>query len=341
MHPNRMKIAFTLLCAALLSAFDAAAQSWVPQTSGTTASFRGIHALNAQTVWVSGTGGTYLITTDGGATWRAGKVPGAERLDFRAVWAFDDKTAYVLSIGTGEQSRIYTTTDGGATWKLLFTNPDAKGFFDGIAFWDSAHGIVAGDTVDGRTTIFTTADAGETWQRQNSPEAVGGAEGAFAASNTSIALYGAHDVWVGTTAARVLHSGDNGRTWTAVTTPVRHDSQNAGIFSVAFRDALHGIAVGGDYSKDKEGRDNIAVTSDGGKTWTKPAGGPAGFRSAVAWAPDKKIWVATGTSGSDVSTDDGATWKQFDTTSYNALAFVQGAGWAVGGRGRIAAFKWQ
>ena len=339
MHPNRMKIAFTLLCAALLSAFDAAAQSWVPQTSGTNASFRGIHALSAQTVWVSGTGGTYLITTDGGATWRAGKVAGAERLDFRAVWAFDERTAYLLSIGTGEQSRIYKTTDGGANWKLLFTNPDAKGFFDGIAFWDSAHGIVAGDTVDGRTTIFTTADAGETWQRQNSPEAVGGAEGAFAASNTSIALYGAHDVWVGTTAARVLHSSDNGRTWTAVTTPARHDSQNAGIFSVAFRDSLHGIAVGGDYSKDKEARDNIAVTSDGGKTWTAPAGGPAGFRSAVAWVPDRKIWVVTGTSGSDVSTDDGASWKQFDATSYNGLAFVSGAGWAVGGRGRIAGFK--
>src|SRR5262249_14066142 len=97
MSLDRMKYAFALVCAALLSAFDASAQSWVPQTSGTTASFRGIHAVSAQTVWVSGTGGTYLITMDGGATWRAGKVPGAERLDFRAVWAFDDKTAYVLS----------------------------------------------------------------------------------------------------------------------------------------------------------------------------------------------------------------------------------------------------
>ncbi len=339
MRPNRMKIAFALLCAALSSG-DAAAQAWVPQTSGTTASFRGIHAVNAKTVWVSGSGGTYLITTDGGATWRAAKVPGAERLDFRAVWAFDGSTAYVLSIGTGDQSRIYKTTDAGANWKLLFTNPDAKGFFDGIAFWDARHGIVAGDTVDGRTTIFTTADAGETWQRQTSPEAVGGAEGAFAASNTSIAILGAHDVWVGTTAARVLHSADNGRTWTAVMTPVRHESQNAGIFSVAFRDAQHGIAVGGDYSKDKEARDNVAVTSDGGKTWTAPAGTLTGFRSAVAWVADRKIWIATGTSGSDISTDDGATWKQFDMTSYNALAFISStAGWVVGGRGRIAAFK--
>jgi photosystem II stability/assembly factor-like uncharacterized protein len=327
------------LSLALLTVALASAQSWIPQTSGTGASFRGIHAADAQIVWVSGTAGTYVTTADGGASWHAAQVPGAEKLDFRAVWAFDAKTAYLLSIGTGDQSRIYQTSDAGSHWKLLFTNPDAKGFFDGIAFWDRSHGIVAGDPVDGRTTVFTTEDAGATWQRQPSPQAIG-SEGAFAASNTSLALWGAHDVWLGTTAARVLHSADNGRTWTASATPIRHDGSGAGVFSVAFRDQEHGIAVGGDYTKAAESRDNVAVTSDGGKTWTAPTGTPpAGFRSAVAWLPDAKIWIATGTSGSDVSTDDGASWKKFDSTGYNAVAFVSNAaGWAVGPRGRIA--KW-
>jgi photosystem II stability/assembly factor-like uncharacterized protein len=327
------------LSVALLTVTLSSAQSWIPQTSGTNASFRGIHAVDAQTVWVSGTAGTFVTTADGGATWHAAQVPGAEKLDFRAVWAFDAKTAYLLSIGTGEQSRIYQTSDAGAHWKLLFTNPDAKGFFDGIVFWDHTHGIVAGDPVDGRTTIFTTDDAGATWQRQASPEAIG-SEGAFAASNTSLALSGDHQVWLGTTAARVLHSADNGRTWTAPATPIRHDGSGAGVFSVAFRDPLHGIAVGGDYTKAAESRDNIAITSDGGKTWAAPSGTPpAGFRSAVAWLPGTKTWVATGTSGSDMSTDDGVTWKQFDATGYNAAAFVSGeVGWAVGPRGRIAKF---
>jgi photosystem II stability/assembly factor-like uncharacterized protein len=329
-----MKLLLAALCATLASA-----QTFTAQSSGSTASFRGVHAVNAQVVWVSGTGGTYVTTADGGATWHAAQVPGAEKLDFRAVWAFDKNTAYLLSIGTGDQSRIYQTSDAGAHWKLLFANPDAKGFFDGIAFWDRAHGIVAGDPVDGRTTIFTTADSGETWQRQASPEAIG-SEGAFAASNSSLALWGAHDAWLGTTAARVLHSADNGRTWTAAQTPIRHDGSGAGIFSVAFTDALHGIAVGGDYTKAAEARDNIAVTTDGGKTWTAPAATPAGFRSAVAHIPRANLWVATGTSGSDVSSDDGATWKQFDSTGYNGVAFVSiDAGWAVGPRGRIA--RWQ
>ncbi len=332
--PRLLKPILPLLFASLASA-----QSWIAQSSGTNASFRGIHALSAQVAWVSGTAGTYAITTDGGATWRAAQVPGAEKLDFRAVWAFDENTAYLLSIGTGDQSRIYQTSDGGGHWKLLFTNPDAKGFFDGIAFWDRRHGIVAGDPVDGRTTIFTTSD-GEAWRRESSPEAIG-SEGAFAASNSSLAISGEREVWLGTTAARVLHSADNGHSWTAAATPIRHDGSGAGIFSVAFSDRLHGIAVGGDYTKAAEARDNIALTSDGGKTWMAPSGTPpAGFRSAIAYLPGTKMWVVTGTSGSDISSDDGAIWKQFDSTGYNALAFISSsAGWAVGARGRIAAFR--
>jgi len=335
-----MKLPVGLLCANMLLTNVALAQSWIPQTSGTTASLRGVSAVNARVVWASGTAGTYLITRDGGATWRAAQVPGAEKLDFRAVWAFDDGAAFLLSIGTGDQSRIYKTTDAGAHWTLLFTNPDAKGFFDGIAFWDRDHGIVAGDPVDGHTVIFTTDDAGEHWQRQQTaPES--GSEGAFAASNTSLALAGKHEVWLGTSAAHVLHSQDNGRTWTAAVTPIRNDGAGAGVFSVAFADPLHGIAVGGDYTKAADPQKNIAVTMDGGRTWSAPGGQPpAGFRSAVAYVPDKKIWIATGTSGSDISLDNGATWKQFDATGYNAIGFVSSAaGWAVGPRGRVAAFQ--
>ena len=330
-----MKLASLYLAAPL-----ALAQSWTPQTSGTTASLRGVCAVDDKVVWASGTAGTVLITQDGGATWHAGKVSGAETLDFRAIRAFDARTALAMSVGDGPQSRVYKTTDGGVNWKLLLTNPDAQGFFDGLAFWDARHGSLAGDPVDGRMVVYTTGDAGEHWERQRMPPAIDG-EGAFAASNSSLAVQGAGEVWLGTAnAARVFHSADHGRTWTVALTPMRNDGPSAGIFSVAFSDRQHGVAVGGDYSKDKEDSRNIAVTSDGGLTWSAPAGHPAGFRSAVAWVPDRKIWVAVGTSGSDISLDGGATWKSFDNGSYNALAFVSShAGWAVGARGHIAKFK--
>ncbi|MCV4785504.1 hypothetical protein OFM36_39340, partial [Escherichia coli] len=77
-------------------------------------------------IWASGTGGTVLKTGNGGKTWQVIIVPGAEKLDFRDIEAFDANTAYILSIGNGDASRIYKTTDGGKNWKLQFINRDEK-----------------------------------------------------------------------------------------------------------------------------------------------------------------------------------------------------------------------
>jgi photosystem II stability/assembly factor-like uncharacterized protein len=321
------------------------AQSFVVQPSGSTASLRGVWAVNEKTAWASGTRGAYLKTIDGGATWTAATVAGAETLDFRDVQGVDENTAYLLSIGSGETSRVYKTTDGGAHWILSLQNPDAKGFFDEMAFWDATHGILVGDQVDGQMVVMSTEDGGKTWQRQKMPPALPG-EGAFAASGTGITVLGTSDVWIGTGgkgAARVYHSKDGGRTWTVAATPIRADSAAAGIFSLAFSDAMHGVAVGGDYNKANDETGNIAVTADGGATWTKPDGtAPKGFRSAVAYLADRKLWIAAGPSGADVSTDGGKSWKQFDTGNYNAISFVSSrAGWAVGARGRIAVFGMQ
>src|SRR5450432_1908049 len=328
----------------------ACAQSWLGQTSGGTAGLRGVSAVNANVVWASGTGGTCLATTDGGATWRVSKVPGAEALDFRGIRAIDGRTVYLLSSGAGDKSRIYKTADGGRHWTLQFTNPDPKGFFDAIAFWDAAHGIVVGDPVGGQFAIWTTDDGGAHWQRRHRPAAAAN-EGAFAASNTCLWLLGNREAWFGTggpQGARVFHSKDRGRSWTVAATPIRNDGPSAGIFSLAFADARHGIAVGGDYAKDQEERGNIAITADGGRTWTVPPGPvPKGFRSAVACVRQKRVgeknmWLVTGTSGSDVSTDSGKSWKLFDSGSFNAMSFASSsagtAGWAVGARGRVALF---
>ena len=327
----------------LTLAVMAAGQSWIPQISGTTSSLRAVSAVSPAVIWASGSGGTVLRTTDGGEHWRAGKLPGASDLDFRAIRAIDDETAYLLSIGTGEKSRVYKTANGGESWNLLYTNPDPKGFFDAIAFWDATHGILLGDPVDGRFVVFTTDDGGTAWKRQKTPSAAAN-EGAFAASNSCLNVRGTREVWFGTGGpggARVFHSTDGGQTWSAAKTPVRNDGSSAGIFSLAFIDGAHGVAVGGDYDKPTEITGTFAVTADGGKTWAGVGTGipPGGFRSAVAYLIDRKMWIATGTSGSDFSMD-GKMWKQFDTGDYNATSFITSqAGWAVGPKGAIARFK--
>jgi photosystem II stability/assembly factor-like uncharacterized protein len=325
----------------LVVACAAQAQSWIVQTSNSNASLRGVSAVSEKEVWASGTGGTYLHTSDGGNTWVAAKVAGAESLDFRGIRAIDGRTVFLMSSGAGDKSKIYKTSDAGEHWELQFTNPDAKGFFDSIAFWDATHGIVVGDALNGHAEVRVTEDGGKHWQLRETPAALPG-EGSFAASNTCLFVLGSAEVWFitgGKDAARVFHSEDRGRTWAASTPPIRNDSASAGIFSIAFRDRVHGIVTGGDYAKDKEDRQVAAFTGDGGKTWTAPAAGPKGFRSAVVFLNGSKIWIATGTSGSDISTDDGQTWKRFDEGPFNSMSFVGDEGWAVGPRGRVARFQ--
>src|SRR5262249_12584968 len=155
---------------------------WQQQTSGTGAQLRGISAVSATVAWASGAQGTVLRTVDGGQTWTRLKVPDSEELDFRDVQAFDQNTAYILSIGEGDKSRIYKTSDGGKSWQLQFTNRDPKAFYDCFAFWDSKHGIALSDSVDGKFPLIATSDS-VTWtpvQTRSMPAALPG-DGAFAA----------------------------------------------------------------------------------------------------------------------------------------------------------------
>jgi photosystem II stability/assembly factor-like uncharacterized protein len=314
--------------------------AWIVQESGTTASLRGVSAVSDKIVWASGSNGTFLRTLDGGTHWNASKVTGAADLDFRAVRAFDEKTAYLLSIGAGEKSRVYKTTDGGERWLPLYTNPDPKGFWDALAFWDSDHGIILGDPVEGHFTVLTTNDAGASWHAQKTPAAVPN-EGAFAASNSCLFVRGAREVWFGTGGpggARVFHSTDAGQTWTVSKTPIRNDGASAGIFALEFYNNLRGIAVGGDYNKFKETTGLVAVTNDGGKTWRAPKGTPHGFRSDIKFVYG--VWITTGTSGSDYSNDFGDSWTQFDSGNFNAIgATNSNASWVVGPKGSIGSPK--
>lgn len=332
-----MRLHLASVSAALITVPLLALQAqWMPQLTGVDARLRGISAVSEKVAWASGTGGTVLRTVNGGDEWTNVSVRGADTLDFRDVDAFSDKTAYVLSIGNGEASRIYKTTDGGATWALQLANKDPKVFLDAMAFWDATYGVAYSDSIDGRFVIFTTTD-GRTWNAvpgDRLPPALPN-EGAYAASGTNVAVHGNH-VWIGTTASRVLHSADRGRTWTAAQTPIP-TSDSAGIFSIDFRDAMHGVAVGGDYRREAEAVDNVAVTADGGKTWTLGKT-LSGYRSAVAYVPRSKMsWLAVGPQGADISHDDGRTWTAVRGAGFHAFAFAPKSrvGWGVGERGSI------
>jgi photosystem II stability/assembly factor-like uncharacterized protein len=322
----------------------AAAAQWHPLSSPTDVELRGLSVVSPQVVWASGMRGTVLRTTDGGATWERDTIPGASKLDFRAIAATSRDVAHALSIG--DSSRIYRTTDGGRTWSLRFTGTRKGSFFDAIQFRDAKHGIAMSDPVDGRFLIITTDDGGETWHEMPTagmPPALAG-EGGFAASGTCLIVRGERDAWLvsgGASVARLYHSTDRGRTWTVHDTPLRAGVPSAGIFSVAFRDAAHGVIAGGDYQQPTLRGRNLAITSDGGATWTlaDSSSSPMGYRSAVAFVPGRngRVLLAAGLSGTDISRDGGRTWTPVDSVAYNSVAFAgDGSGWAVGPKGRIA-----
>ncbi|MEJ7622591.1 MAG: YCF48-related protein [Pyrinomonadaceae bacterium] len=330
-----------ILSVLLLAIASPAVAQWVKQTVNTTAAFRGLSVVNEKVVWASGTGGTVIRTIDGGKTWGVIMVPGAEKLDFRDIEAFDAKTAFVLSIGDGETSRIYKTIDGGKNWTLQFQNTNAKAFFDAIACWDRANCIAMSDPVDGHYVLISTADGGANWKpivTNNMPAAKDG-EAAFAASGTCLITQGVSNAFIvsGGMDARVFRSIDRGQTWTVANTPIVKGTAGSGIFSIAMRNARHGIIVGGDYENPNRESRTWATTSDGGLTWM--VGNQwFGYRSGVTFIGDKILVV--GPTGSNSTTNYALVWKDHGAESLNAVA-AKGprAVWAVGAAGVVVKMK--
>ncbi|WP_228724283.1 WD40/YVTN/BNR-like repeat-containing protein [Spirosoma sp. KUDC1026] len=314
---------------------------WQPQVVHTDASFRAVSAASADVVWIGGTKGTFVHTSDGGSSWQTGTVPNAETCDFRDVQAIDAKTAYLMSAGPAEkgQARIYKTTDGGGTWTLQYQTQQQGVFFDGMAFWNPQHGIVFSDPVDGKWVILTTDNGGTTWQPV-SPTALPPMqpnEAAFAASGTSIVTQGKQNVWIvsgGGTVSRVFRSTDRGQTWSVHSTPLPA-GEATGLFGMQFFTGKNGMVVGGNYKQEKLAGPNAAVTRDGGQTWQLVAPtNPPGLKEAIALLPGERL-LTVGPSGTALSADQGQTWQQIDTEGFHSVSCVKGTCYAVGGKGKV------
>jgi photosystem II stability/assembly factor-like uncharacterized protein len=324
-----------------------------PQNSGTTQLLIAVSPVNSQVVWAAGTGGTYVVTTNGGKTWTTGVVQGAEQLQFRDVQGVSDQVAYLMSIGNdSSQFRIYKTEDGGASWTVQFVNSNPNAFYDCMAFWTPDRGVAHSDSVNGVFPDLLTLDGHDWHFIEDMPPALPG-EASFSSSGTCVTTQGENNAWIttgGSTIARILATTDGGHTWNAYDTPLV-SSASAGGFSVAFRDAQHGIVGGGDLSVNTSA--DAATSSDGGQTWTltnKPpvagaifalsyargvSGGNHGFDETVVVTsetqPNYDIGQAAWTP------DEGTTWFQMPKVSgYWSVAFADPQdGWFVGNNGKI------
>ncbi len=332
---------------------------WDIQDSHTTASLRGIDSVGDGVAWASGTNGTILRTEDGGFVWQLCAIPpGAQKLDFRGIQAFDANTAIVMSSGKGDLSRLYKTTDGCQTWKLVFTNPDKEGFFDSLNRVTSKQLYLFGDPVDGKFSMFFSSDAGATWFIADDPGLEAGkAEGAFAASNSSFvskAIFllfgtgGGSAAHVYSSYSRCDPSGNCSMAWAKSEVPIATGTPAAGVSSLSLRTKTNMagkmsvvvVATGGAYDKPQLSERTAATSSDGGKTWLPAQTMPGGYRSAVAFDFATQTWITVGPNGTDISRDDGHNWTPLKPTkeepadadkSWNALSLP----FVVGPNGRI------
>ena len=362
-----------VLLGVLLSFAPSLLAQWEIEESNSSASLRGIVSVGGGVAWASGSDGTVLRTEDGGYVWQGCvQPPGAAKLDFRGIQAWDENTAIVMSAGTGDLSRLYKTSDGCRTWTLLLTNKDKSGFWDALQFTDRLHGTLLGDPVGGHFVLLTTSDGGKTWTSgQIGPaESVSG-QSIFAASNSSLV--------VASPTSRAFCTGGPGGPsvvrqslgpqpgpakpgkvqfgTTASTEQLVsfNKSASSGCFSLAESRDGRGttVAVGGDFSHPEQGDDTAWTTAIADDAENKehplfhfsPAKTrPAGYRSAVAFDPAANAWIAVGPNGTDVSIDDGQNWRALTPgpqdapqadKQWNALSLP----FAVGPHGRIGKLR--
>ena len=308
-------------------------------------SIRGMSVVDDSVAWISGSKGTVARTINGGRDWEKIDVPAKyNKRDFRSIEAFDEMRAYIIN--SGDSATLLFTGDGGASWKEIFTDTNRKAFFDATAWWDENNGIIAADPVNGifNNTSFSIGkiDTISTDESGNVIKADSG-EACFAASGTCLRIANGGLAWImsGGSRCRLFYSNDYGKRWKYYDCPmIIQGKASQGAFSVAFKDSLYGVVVGGDYSNDKLREKNCAITFNGGKKWIKPKLAPHGYRSCVEHIQNK-IFLCTGTSGTDVSYDGGITWKNIDTGSYNVCRKAKNGNLILiaGDKGRVGVVR--
>ncbi len=317
------------------------------QNSFTQSRLQAISIVDDNHLWVSGLDGTVLHTKDGGVNWMQSVVVDSKKLQFRDIYALDNKNIWLLSAGTGEESRIYYTDDGGINWNIQITNQEPIGFYNCMQFWDKDNGMVYGDSINGELFVLKTTNGGKDWLRISAdklPQAMG-SEGGFAASGTCLKLRGKNDVWIGTGAgekARVLISNDRGESWRVKDTPIVN-GKSAGITSVVFMENNQAIVLGGDLERNDQKLNNVAISLDNGKSFqlaTSPSftggiyGGAYAFDKTDNTLTQRLLVVSP--KGLDYSATKANSWTSISTNDYWSVAFSStNIAWAVGPNGRI------
>lgn len=323
-----MRIIFLILISLSVNA------QWKIQNLESKASFRAIDRLDTDNIWISGSKGSVLKSTDGGISWKNVCPMQFKDFDFRGIAILNKNEIIAMSAGDGSEGKAFCikTNDGGQNWEVILTKTEKGVFFDTIKFQDSKNGFILGDAIDSKPYLLQTKDGGKTWSRvQNLPDIMVG-EASFAASNSCISIV-KNSVWFNTQ-NRIFHSKNLGKSWQVLETPFE-SGQSLGIFGTFFFSKNKGIIVGGDYVDDKQPTLQYATTENAGKFWqTKEDYNRNGLTECISKATNSQL-ISVGTIGTAISLDLGQTWAAKDKESFHVVSCKDNKCVAAGGNGRI------
>jgi len=124
---------------------------------------RWVKMWDVNTIYAIGSKGTFIKTTDRGATWtvqhRAGRISGIpiQTADLKDAWFIDQNTGVVV----GSFGSIFRTTNGGLTFDSTVNPAPTNAVITGVSFINNTTGFV----ISGQTNyrLLKTTDAGASW----------------------------------------------------------------------------------------------------------------------------------------------------------------------------------
>jgi hypothetical protein len=289
-------------------------------------SIRAIEVTDEHTLWFAGSSGRYgRISNDGmelDSISHEGSYP-----SFRSI-AYNGRHIFLLSI---ESPALLYKIDPKKPFdrpELVYREDNPKAFYDSLTFFDQDNGLAMGDPTDQCLSVLKTSDGGQSWTKlscETLPQVMDG-EAAFAASNTNIATFG-KNAWLvtGGKKARVFKTVDLGATWDVSETPIVQGEKMTGIFTTDFFDVNNGIVMGGNWESKDDNKNAMAVTQDGGLTWTTgPSDRLPGYISCVQYRPsgEGRQILAVSTEGIYFSGDSGVTWNKIEEKGYFSVRFI-------------------
>ena len=189
----------------------------------------------------------------------------------------------------GEDGLIMHTSDGGENWETQHSNTYFD--FSAVFFVGEDEGYAIGSH-----HIYYTDDGGENWETQDHPAS----QGAF----LDVFFINQDTGWVSGRVNTLFKTTDGGENWEKIEVNLPEPKH---FYRLMFTDALHGWIAGSQYiSSDGF----IAVTNDGGYTWTETT--PVGFSgfNDVYFLDSLNGW-ACGEDDAIVHTEDGGnTWTE-------------------------------